>query len=178
MIRTALALMFALLLTAPAIATAQDVTDTDAGKAEILSRIPRSLKNASDFTCLAVTLYHEARGEGIEGMRAVATVILNRVRTPGRWGDHICEVVDPNNFTYYEDRERWITPPVLEYDAWVMALDVATVIMIEGPDPFLRDADHYHTLAVDPKWNRNMVKVEVLKNHIFWSDPDATRRRG
>jgi len=178
MIRIALAFLLALFLSAPGSASAQSAVDLSEGKEEVLSRIPRSLKNASDFTCLAVTLYHEARGEGVEGMRAVATVVINRVRTPGRWGDHICEVVDPTQFTYFLDEENLIHPPITEYDAWVEALEVATVIMVEGPDPWLQDADHYHKTDTNPTWNRNMVHIETLQNHIFWADPEAAKRRG
>lgn len=38
----------------------------------------------SDIDIMARTLYGEARGEGLEGMEAVASVIMNRCR-PGKW---------------------------------------------------------------------------------------------
>jgi hypothetical protein len=43
-------------------------------------------------TCLARTIYWEAKGEGEEGMRAVANVVLNRLGKPG-FPDTVCGVV-------------------------------------------------------------------------------------
>ena len=39
-----------------------------------------------DAQVIALTLYGEARGEGVEGRIAVANVIRNRL-TSGRWGE-------------------------------------------------------------------------------------------
>ena len=44
----------------------------------------------SEVQCLAIALWHEARGEPLEGRRAVAEVILNR-RDSGRFPDTVCE---------------------------------------------------------------------------------------
>lgn len=42
--------------------------------------------------CLTLNLYHEARGEPLDGILAVAAVTLNRVETKG-FPNTICEVV-------------------------------------------------------------------------------------
>ena len=45
----------------------------------------------------ALCLWREARGEGVDGMRAVAWVILNRSR---KWGRSIHDIImEPNQFT-------------------------------------------------------------------------------
>ena len=50
--------------------------------------------------CLALNIYHEARGEPIEGQRAVASVTLNRTLDP-RWPSTVCGVVyDPQQFSW------------------------------------------------------------------------------
>ena len=134
-----------------------------------LAQLPRSLKDASDFMCLAVSIYHEARGESLEGQAAVASVILQRVAVPGRWGDTICDVTVPVQFSYLKDDLSFA--PIRDYDAWRRAVDVATVAIVEGPDPWLEGADHYHTEAVNPKWNRNMPVVDRIGFHIFYADP-------
>jgi spore germination cell wall hydrolase CwlJ-like protein len=41
---------------------------------------------------LACTAWMEARGDGKDGMQAVASVVLNRVRKSGWWGDDILSV--------------------------------------------------------------------------------------
>jgi spore germination cell wall hydrolase CwlJ-like protein len=43
--------------------------------------------------CLAEAVFHEARGESIEGQAAVARVVMNRTRYPKTFGKSICEVV-------------------------------------------------------------------------------------
>ena len=134
---------------------------------------PKTLRGASDFTCLAVTIYHEARGESLEGQQAVATVVFNRMRAKGRWGKTVCEVTVPVQFSYLNKDLSFA--PIHEMDAWERALEVATVAMIEGPDPFLMDADHYHTDDVDPSWNSAMVVVDQIGKHIFYRDPTSRR---
>ena len=50
--------------------------------------------------CLSLALYHEARGEPLNGQRAVAEVIMNRVES-NRFPDTICGVVmQPNQFSF------------------------------------------------------------------------------
>jgi N-acetylmuramoyl-L-alanine amidase len=43
-------------------------------------------------TVMALTIWMEARGDGTEGMKAVASVILNRVNNPRWWGHDIVSV--------------------------------------------------------------------------------------
>lgn len=44
------------------------------------------------ITCLALAVYYEARGESLRGQRAVASVVMNRVRSP-RFPDTPCAVI-------------------------------------------------------------------------------------
>ena len=46
----------------------------------------------ADQTCLAATIYLEARSESTRGQMAVAEVGLHRL-DQGRWGDSLCEVL-------------------------------------------------------------------------------------
>lgn len=46
----------------------------------------------ADQTCLAATVYLEARGESMRGQMAVAEVGLHRL-DQGRWGKNLCEVL-------------------------------------------------------------------------------------
>ena len=44
------------------------------------------------LACLALNIYHEARGESIEGQIAVSQVVMERVKSP-KYPNTICEVV-------------------------------------------------------------------------------------
>jgi len=58
-----------------------------------------------DREILARTLWGEARGEGIDGMRAVAHVILNRV-ADARWPGTVAEVcLQPSQFSAWLERD-------------------------------------------------------------------------
>ena len=48
--------------------------------------------------CLALNMYHEARGQGSAGLLGVSSVVLNRVRDK-RFPNTICEVVEQDQHT-------------------------------------------------------------------------------
>jgi len=49
-----------------------------------------------EIYCLALNIYHEARGSTADDKKAVGLVTLNRLET-GKWGKSICEVVWQNS---------------------------------------------------------------------------------
>lgn len=55
-----------------------------------------TIQNISDTQstqCIAEAVYHEARGEPIQGQAAVMQVILNRMKQPEMFGPDACSVV-------------------------------------------------------------------------------------
>src|SRR4029078_12445796 len=54
--------------------------------------VPEQPDPAAELDCLAKTVYFEARGEKEKRQRAVAAVVLNRVKS-SRFPDTICQVV-------------------------------------------------------------------------------------
>jgi spore germination cell wall hydrolase CwlJ-like protein len=125
----------------------------------------------NDRLCLAVAIYHEARGESVDGQRAVASVILQRGIVAGRWGKTPCEVIVPVQFSFLDASGKY--DPITEIGAWNTAYNIAAEMMARGPLPELDGADHYHTKAVDPSWNETMHLVDVIDTHLFWRDPDS-----
>lgn len=134
-------------------------------------KIPTTLRGADSLTCIAVAVYLEARGESLEGQEAVASVIMQRARTPGRWGSTPCDVVKPVQFSSI--RKDLGFAKISNVEAWETALMVARTALLEGPDPWLEGADHYHTVSVKPSWSRKMTRVATIGNHVFY-----TRARG
>lgn len=142
--------------------------------ARLLASPPRSLEGESDLACMAVAVYHEARGESIVGQRAVASVVLQRTLVPERWGRTPCEVVRPIQFEFMTS--RWGYAPIREGKPWETALRVALTIMLQGPDAAIMGADHYHTPQVFPKWRHAMDLVAEIGNHRFYVDPISVRK--
>lgn len=130
---------------------------------------PASLRNASDLSCIAVAIYHEARNQEDLGQRAVASVILQRAATPHRWGDTACDTMVPAHFSFLTSRYDY--PPIDDMRAWGKAVRVAARALLEGPLPQLKGADHYHTTSVSPVWAPDMVRVQLIDDHVFYVDP-------
>lgn len=106
--------------------------------------------------CVADTVYYEARGEGEEGMRAVAHVIYNRAE---KEGVSPCIIVNrPAQFA---------TGPSRPGDYfWQQALRIA-----QNPGPDLTNgATHFHNLTVRPYWIRSLIVTFRFGGHIFYKE--------
>lgn len=139
----------------------------------------RSYRRHLEIDILARTLWGEARGEGIEGMEAVANVILNRValaREKGGywWGDNVIEVCQqPYQFSCWNkddpNREKLIN--LDEKDVYfVTAKRIATRAVLGFLEDKTKGATHYHARSVMPYWARSLVKIAAIGNHIFYKD--------
>ena len=70
--------------------------------------------------CLTEAEYFESRGEGTEGIAAVAYIILNRALTRNK---SICEVIhEKGQFSYYNPNHK---RNVKEIDAWIISTFIA-----------------------------------------------------
>lgn len=130
---------------------------------------PDSLRNASDLSCIAVAIYHEARDQEDFGQRAVASVIVQRTAIPNRWGDTACETIVPSQFSFLTSQYDY--PPIDDREAWERAVRFAAQALLEGPMPELKGADHYHTTSVSPSWVPAMIRVRLIDDHVFYVDP-------
>ena len=59
------------------------------------------IKSDSSAECLALNMYHEARGQGSAGLLGVTAVVFNRVKDK-RFPNTVCEVVEQG-----PTRESW-----------------------------------------------------------------------
>lgn len=117
--------------------------------------------------CLALNIYHEARGESVMGQIAVAHVTLNRV-ADRRWPSTICEVVyQPKQFSWTHMVSN--RTPRNGFN-WTRAQNLAQAV-IDGVDEDNTDgAVYYHADYVNPVWNRNLTVTTVIGAHIFYKD--------
>jgi len=121
----------------------------------------------SDQECIAAAVYFEARGEPIEGQRAVAEVVLNRALS-GRYPASICAVVrQPGQFSFV--REGMIPPIPKATEAWRKAMVVARMTGERLNRPIGPDVLWYHANYVSPAWDRRLMRVTQIGNHIFYS---------
>lgn len=136
-----------------------------------------------DITCLAMNIYHEARGEDIHGQYAVGNVTMNRVQSE-TFPDTVCGVV-------YQSRMRpsWNDPTVMvpvrnkcqfswfcdgksdeprNSKAYAQAATIAVSIMLGRIDDNTNGALWYHRNDVDPYWNDIYIVVSEIGVHIFY----------
>jgi spore germination cell wall hydrolase CwlJ-like protein len=133
------------------------------------AELPKPVEPA-DLACLALNIYHEARGETPKGQAAVAHVTLNRAADP-RYPPTVCEVVAQRNekacqFTWYCQKDS-----VEAYDrqSFRRALRVALEVL-EGrrADP-TRGATHFITTSMRmPGWARRLTQTATIGGHRFF----------
>lgn len=121
---------------------------------------------------LAATVYHEARGEPIEGQIAVAHVILNRALKRGLTVQEV--VFQRKQFSCY-NKEK---PPIKDYHSFVIAMETVERCLDErlrGKN--LYEATHYMNellvlkrMGKLPRWVNQMKTVAVIGKHTFYAE--------
>jgi N-acetylmuramoyl-L-alanine amidase len=118
---------------------------------------------ASEWCCLIKNIYHEARGEGVVGMQAVAAVTLNRAAQTGKT---ICDTVYARKQFSWANTTKGRNKPMTGDTSVVYA--VAAQAMSGAMHDITGGATHYHTKAVKPVWRKSLDKIAVINNHIFY----------
>ena len=125
--------------------------------------------------CLAQAIYYEARSEPEDGQRAVAQVVLNRVRHPA-WPNSVCGVVYEGparpgggcQFTFTCDGS-------LRYRAygedWARARRLAAEALAGRVHAPVGLSTFYHANYVLPGWAPRLLKTAVIGNHLFYRLP-------
>jgi hypothetical protein len=121
--------------------------------------------------CLAEAIYHEAASESEAGQRAVAQVVLNRVRHPA-WPNSVCAVVFQGSeratgcqFTFTCDGSRARTPGGAP---WARAQRIARAALTGEVYAPIGLATHYHTHWVAPRWAGSLDHVGTIGAHRFY----------
>ena len=141
---------------------------------------------ARALECLTSAVYYEAGQESTDGQRAVAQVVLNRVRHPA-FPANVCGVVYEGStratgcqFTFTCDGSLNRQPMI---GAWQRARSVAETALAGYVYKPVGTATHYHADYVVPYWAPTLTKNAVIGAHIFyrwaggWGRPDAFSQR-
>src|SRR5438309_11131354 len=124
--------------------------------------------------CLASAIYYEAGSQDDNGERAVAQVVLNRVRHPA-FPASVCGVVYEGStrptgcqFTFTCDGSLNRQP---DADGWRRATTVAQAALGGAVFAPVGWATHYHADYVVPYWASTMAKNTVVGAHLFYRWP-------
>ena len=135
--------------------------------------LPSDLALGVSLDCMALNIYHEARGEAIEGQLAVAHVVMNRV-THDRFPGNVCDVIKqggewPRNhcqFSWWCDG-RSDTPK--ERGRWTASRELAREILAGRHGDPTGGALWYHATRVSPYWRKDFAEGPTIGNHVFYS---------
>lgn len=126
---------------------------------------------------LARTLWGEARGEGKEGMEAVASVILNRLEIAKRsggywWGNSVIQICQkPHQFSCWNKLDPNF-PKLLAVTEEDMNFATALRVARRALLGFVKDktygATHYHALTAKPDWAKSQTPTIRIGHHIFY----------
>jgi hypothetical protein len=125
--------------------------------------------------CLAEAIYFEAGFQPLQGQRAVAQVILNRVREK-EFPKTVCGVVFEGarrhagcQFSFVCDGSLHRRPPT--EDEMASAERIARQALNGYVEGAVGTATHYHSYRVDPRWRTTLVKTARIGDHIFYRWP-------
>jgi spore germination cell wall hydrolase CwlJ-like protein len=120
--------------------------------------------------CLALALYWEAKSEGPDGMRAVASVVLNRVAHPG-FPSTVCAVVTqggeqpPCQFSWWCDGK---SDRPTDLQAWRLARQIAHAALAKPPADRTRGALFFHNTSIATPWVRKRERTVQIGRHVFY----------
>ena len=123
-----------------------------------------------DKALLSLTLWREARGEGRDGMRAVAHVIANRIKAgmAKDWDHVITAKWQFSSMTAAADPELILWPEQPD-PAFEDAMQIAELIYSGGDFDLTNGATCYFNPAVVlPSWAAKMTKVASIGHHDFY----------
>jgi len=126
---------------------------------------------AQALECLASAVYYEAGNQDGAGERAVAQVVLNRVRHPA-FPASVCAVVYQGStrptgcqFTFTCDGSLNRSP---DADGWKRSVAVAQAALSGAVYAPVGWATHYHANYVVPYWASSLAKSAIVGAHIFY----------
>ena len=126
---------------------------------------------ARSLECLTAAIYYEAATEPTDGQRAVAQVVLNRVRHPA-YPSTVCGVVFEGarritgcQFSFTCDGSLRRAPMASFWERARRVAEAALNGYVYAPVGW---STHYHANYVVPYWSSSLVKAANVGTHIFY----------
>lgn len=135
---------------------------------------------AAAAACLTAAVLYEA-GDDPPGEKAVAQVVLNRLRHPA-FPKTVCGVIFQGSerrtgcqFTFTCDGALARVPNPA---SWDRARKIADAALTGTVDKSVGTATHYHTDWVVPYWRSSLQKIAIVHTQIFYRWPGVWGSRG
>ena len=127
----------------------------------------RPAYSEQDLECMAMNIYHEARGEAVLGQIAVAQVVMNRLDHE-YFPNDVCEVVwQPHQFSWTSDGRSDVAHDQERYE---IAENIAITVLEREEDDPTGGALFYHADYISaPSWTRQMDVSLEYGVHMFYT---------
>lgn len=135
----------------------------------------------NEILCLALNIYHEARGSSTEDQKGVALVSINR--KDASYADTVCGVVYQTKgsaqFSWTANDDRSIKRKQEEVNAWTKAQQTAfNIYMDPNVEDHTKGALHYISnkkffsakgkpLKNTPQWAKHPVEKNLIGQHMY-----------
>lgn len=126
---------------------------------------------ARAIECMTAAVYYEARSQSDDGQRAVAQVVLNRVRDRA-FPDSVCGVVYQGSTRRTGCQFSFTCDGSMAFRrdpaSWAHARDIAVSALSGQVYAPIGSATFYHANYVLPWWASSMDRVAAVGAHIFY----------
>ncbi|WP_390956409.1 cell wall hydrolase [Pseudomonas moorei] len=153
---------------------AQAITQPEAQAVDPAGKAP--LDDA--ITCLARSIYWEAKGKESTDMEAVANVVMNRLGHEG-FPDTVCGVVKQGSETKSCQFSWWCdgkSDTVQEEAPYAMAKEIARKALNKQLPDHTGGALYFHNRTVKPDWADKYVKTADIGLFRFYKPRDGDAR--
>ncbi len=135
-------------------------------------------RSDTELQCLALTIYHESRGEPDTGKLAVAHVVLNRAKDQ-RFPRTICEVVYQTAAPDHRGCEFSWTCDALsdqpsDLASWLDSVRIARSVYWGYTRDPTGGAMWYHAEYVEPDWAETLSVPQRFGRHLFYRTNDRS----
>ena len=174
----------------PYFASSMTLLSTKSFSVNQTEQLKKLLFQEREETCMALGLYHEARGEPVIGQYGVAATILNRVRSSA-YPNSICGVVFQNKHKKYRCQFSFacddISDKPRQTESYAKMQKLSKTLLLKGMareakfigqgfQSSVDDMTHYHRHDVKPLWSKKLQQVSKLGAHVFFKSTRVTQR--
>lgn len=130
------------------------------------------------ITCLARSIYWEAKGEEVVSMEAVASVVMNRLGQPS-FPDTVCGVVKQGQergacqFSWWCDGRP---DSVQEAGRYAVAKEVARKALNRELVDRTQGATYFHHKRVAPSWSKTFTRTAQIGAHRYYKPAETAGR--
>lgn len=129
-----------------------------------------------EVQCIKSALFHEARSEPEEGIRAVMSVIYNRKQAKG-YPDTFCKVIlEPKQFSYLNSGKIQVDKPVKplqekDKEAYTKVAGIAHEAVVGAFQPVLEPSVLWYAhKSVKNRWTKKYKVVKIHGQHVFYKE--------